>query len=246
MRQQRVDMQMIFQDPSASLDPRLTIGQAIEEAFIIHTSYNKATRREKVVELLKQVGLKPELIDNYPLTLSGGQKQRVGIAKAIALKPSFIVLDESVSALDVSVQAQILTLLNKLHDEYQLTYFFITHDLGVVKHFCNRIMVMYLGMNVEYGDSEKIYKKPLHPYTQSLLASIPKLRAKDSKQEKEEVIVGEVPSPLDAPKGCPFHTRCQHCFSPCLSIKPKLIKIEEGHEVACHLYNEEFNKDLSK
>lgn len=244
MRQQRVDMQMIFQDPSASLDPRLTIGQAIEEAFIIHTSYDKKTRKEKVLELLQQVGLKAELYDSYPRTLSGGQKQRVGIAKALALKPSFIVLDESVSALDVSVQAQILTLLNDLHENHQLTYFFITHDLGVVKHFCNRIMVMYLGMNVEYGDSSKIFDKPLHPYTQSLLASIPKLRAKEVSSDQEEIISGEVPSPLDVPKGCPFHTRCTHCFKPCLSIKPKLIEIEPGHEVACHLYNKEYQNEV--
>lgn len=246
MRQQRIDMQMIFQDPSASLDPRLTIGQTIEEAFIIHTNFNKQTRRQLVLELLEQVGLKPELIDSYPNTLSGGQKQRVGIAKALALKPSFIVLDESVSALDVSVQAQILTLLNKLHEENELTYFFITHDLGVVKHFCNRLMVMYLGSNFEYGDSEKIFKKPLHPYTQSLLASVPKLRTRDEGGDEEEIIQGEVPSPLDAPRGCPFHTRCPKAFGLCKEKRVKLTEVEPEHFVACHLYNKEGEDDFSK
>jgi len=238
MRQQRRDMQMIFQDPAASLNPRMTIGEAIEEAFVIHTDYDKNTRKKLAMELLKQVGLKEEYYNNYPNTLSGGQKQRVGIAKALALKPSFMVLDESVSALDVSVQAQILTLLNNLHDEFDLTYFFITHDLGVVKHFCDRIMVMYLGNNFEYGSAEKIFENPLHPYTQSLLASVPRLRVKGEEQE-EEVIVGEVPSPINVPSGCPFHTRCPKVMDVCKRIKPKLIEIEEEHLVACHLYNKE-------
>jgi peptide/nickel transport system ATP-binding protein len=237
MRQQRRDMQMIFQDPAASLDPRMTIGEAVEEAFIIHTDYDKNARKKLVLELLRQVGLKEEYYYSYPNTLSGGQKQRVGIAKALALKPSFMVLDESVSALDVSVQAQILTLLNELHDQYDLTYFFITHDLGVVKHFCDRIMVMYLGNNFEYGSSEKIFKNPLHPYTQSLLASVPRLRP-IGEEINEQIIEGEVPSPINVPSGCPFHTRCTKCIDVCKKVKPKLINFENEHMVACHLYKE--------
>lgn len=238
MRKQRRDMQMIFQDPAASLDPRMTIGQIIEEGLVIHTNYDAIQRRKIALELLVKVGLKEAYYNSYPNTLSGGQKQRVGIAKALALRPDFMILDESVSALDVSVQAQILTLLEELHEELDLTYLFITHDLGVVKHFCDRIMVMYLGYNFEYGSANKIFKNPLHPYTESLLASVPRLKKK-GEEEMEEIIRGEIPSPINVPSGCSFHTRCPKAFDTCKQVKPKLVLIEEDHAVACHLFSKE-------
>ncbi|MGB4588165.1 MAG: oligopeptide/dipeptide ABC transporter ATP-binding protein [Clostridiaceae bacterium] len=236
MRMQRRDMQMIFQDPAASLDPRMTMGKIIEEGLLIHTNYDQAQRKKIALDLLVKVGLKEAYYDSYPNTLSGGQKQRVGIAKALALKPDFMILDESVSALDVSVQAQILMLLEDLHKELDLTYLFITHDLGVVKHFCDRIMVMYLGYNFEYGSAAKIFKNPLHPYTQSLLASVPRLKKKGAEVE-EEVIKGEIPSPINAPTGCSFHTRCPKAMDICKEVKPKLLLMGEDHSVACHLYD---------
>lgn len=238
MRMQRKDMQMIFQDPAASLDPRMTIGKIIEEGLLIHTDYNAQQRKKVALDLIEKVGLKSAHYDSYPNTISGGQKQRVGIAKALALNPDFLILDESVSALDVSVQAQILKLLKDLHKELDLTYLFITHDLGVAKHFCDRLMVMYLGYNFEYGSASKIFGKPLHPYTQSLLASVPRLKTKEN-ASVEDVIRGEIPSPINAPPGCPFNTRCPHVMEVCRKVKPKLILIEQDHSVACHLYSQE-------
>ena len=243
MRMQRRDMQMIFQDPAASLDPRMTMGKIIEEGLVIHTNYDKDQRTQIALDLLVKVGLKEAYYDSYPNTLSGGQKQRVGIAKALALKPDFMILDESVSALDVSVQAQILKLLEKLHEEMDLTYLFITHDLGVVKHFCDRIMVMYLGYNFEYGSAAKIFKNPLHPYTESLLASVPRLRKKGAEVE-EEVIRGEIPSPINTPSGCSFHTRCPKAMAICKELKPKLQLMDEDHAVACHLYSKEVTHEF--
>ncbi|NCC78737.1 MAG: ATP-binding cassette domain-containing protein [Clostridia bacterium] len=240
MRMQRKDMQMIFQDPAASLDPRMTIGKIIEEGLLIHTDYNAAQRKKVALDLIEKVGLKAAHYDSYPNTISGGQKQRVGIAKALALNPDFLILDESVSALDVSVQAQILKLLTDLHEELDLTYLFITHDLGVVKHFCDRLMVMYLGYNFEYGSAAKIFEKPMHPYTQSLLASVPRLRTREDERE-EDVIRGEIPSPINAPPGCPFNTRCPHAMEVCRKVKPKLILLEEDHSVACHLFSGQEN-----
>jgi oligopeptide/dipeptide ABC transporter ATP-binding protein len=235
MRSIRPDLQMVFQDPAASLDPRQTIGSAIEEVFRIHTDMPANLRHQKAFELLKEVDLKPEHYYAYPNSLSGGMKQRAGIARAIALDPSFVVLDEAVSALDVSVQAQILQLLNRLQKEKNLTYMFITHDLGVVKHFCDRVLVMYLGSECELADSKTLFKHPLHPYTQSLLDAVPRLHL-DQKDEHEEVLQGEVPSPIDLPSGCPFHTRCKKCMEICCQKKPDYIEYEEGHFVACHLY----------
>ncbi|MDD5937821.1 MAG: ATP-binding cassette domain-containing protein [Clostridiales bacterium] len=236
MREMRREMQMIFQDPAASLDPRQSVGKSIEEVFVINTDFPPAVRREKTMDLLEKVGLKREHYWSYPNALSGGQKQRVGIARAIALDTKFVVLDESVSALDVSVQAQILQLLNELSAEKHLTYFFITHDLGVVKHFCDRILVMYLGNVCELADSKELFHNPLHPYTESLLAAVPRLKI-GQEHSTESVLEGDVPSAMNPPKGCPFHTRCSKCMEICGQEKPPIVEREPGHFVACHLYD---------
>ena len=236
MRDMRREMQMIFQDPAASLDPRQSIGKSIEEVYVINTDYPADVRKEKTMELLEKVGLKREHYYSYPHALSGGQKQRVGIARAIALDTKFVVLDESVSALDVSVQAQILQLLNELSEEKHLTYFFITHDLGVVKHFCDRIVVMYLGNVCELAESKALFHNPLHPYTDSLLAAVPRLKL-GQEHSTESVLEGDVPSAMHPPKGCPFHTRCSKCMDICTREKPPIVEQEPGHFVACHLYD---------
>lgn len=236
MREMRREMQMIFQDPAASLDPRQSIGKSIEEVYVINTDYPANVRKEKVMELLEKVGLKREHYYSYPHALSGGQKQRVGIARAIALDTKFVVLDESVSALDVSVQAQILQLLNQLSEEKHLTYFFITHDLGVVKHFCDRILVMYLGNVCELADSKELFHNPLHPYTESLLAAVPRLKI-GQEHSTESVLEGDVPSAMHPPKGCPFHTRCPKSSKVCSQEKPPIVEQTPGHFVACHLYD---------
>ena len=236
MRDMRREMQMIFQDPAASLDPRQSIGKSIEEVYVINTDYPADVRKEKTMELLEKVGLKREHYYSYPHALSGGQKQRVGIARAIALDTKFVVLDESVSALDVSVQAQILQLLNELSEEKHLTYFFITHDLGVVKHFCDRIVVMYLGNVCELAESKELFHNPLHPYTDSLLAAVPRLKL-GQEHSTESVLEGDVPSAMNPPKGCPFHTRCSKCMDICTKEKPPIVEQEPGHFVACHLYD---------
>lgn len=238
MRRIRPDLQMVFQDPAASLDPRETVGHAVEEVFAIHTDMPAAVRKQKTLQLLQKVDLKPEHYYSYPNSLSGGMKQRAGIARAIAMNPSFVVLDEAVSALDVSVQAQILKLLNSLQQEKHLTYLFITHDLGVVKHFCDRVMVMYLGNVCELSDSRDLFAHPLHPYTQSLLAAVPRMRV-NHEDDEQDVLQGEVPSPINPPSGCPFHTRCTKCMDICTRIKPKMVEAAVGHTVACHLYDRE-------
>lgn len=242
MRSIRPDLQMVFQDPAASLDPRQSVGKAVEEVLQIHTNMSKDLRREKTLSLLHQVDLKAEHYYSYPNSLSGGMKQRVGIARAIALDPSFIVLDEAVSALDVSVQAQILQLLNRLQEEKNLTYLFITHDLGVVKHFCDRVMVMYLGRVCELSSCDDLFKKPLHPYTQSLLDAVPRMRL-NQEENDEEILQGEVPSPINPPSGCPFHTRCKKCMDICKETMPKYREVEPGRFVACHLYDKEENQN---
>jgi peptide/nickel transport system ATP-binding protein len=235
MRRLRRNMQMIFQDPAASLDSRQSVGKAISEVFAINTDYSPNVRKEKAIALLEQVGLKREHYNSYPHTLSGGQKQRVGIARAIALDPKFVVLDESVSALDVSVRAQILELLNDLSIKKKLTYLFITHDLGVVKYFCDRLLVMYLGHACEIGDSRLIFSNPLHPYTVSLLAAVPRPVVTGNPRE-DLVLQGEVPSVVTPPTGCPFHTRCVHCMPVCRQMVPAMVKVQPGHQVACFLH----------
>ncbi|WP_430790360.1 ABC transporter ATP-binding protein [Virgibacillus flavescens] len=226
------DMQMIFQDPFASLNPRQRIGNALEEVFVIHTDLPKNEREKRVRALLVEVGLKEEHYERYPHEFSGGQRQRIGIARAIALNPSLIVCDEAVSALDVSVQAQIIRLLVNLQAKYQLTYMFISHDLGVVRHMCDRVLVMYLGKMVELGTAEQIFKNPLHPYTRALLSAIP--RPVPGRKKERVRLEGDLPSASDYPTGCPFHTRCPIAQEHCKVEVPEWREVEEGHFVACH------------
>ncbi|WP_023603658.1 ABC transporter ATP-binding protein [Aliivibrio logei] len=236
MRSLRQDMQIIFQDPTESLNPRHTIEMILEEPFIIHCIGTAKERKEWVKDLLVKVGLSPSAITRYPHEFSGGQKQRIGIARAIALKPKLIVCDESVSALDVSVQAQIINLLFDLQKEMNLALIFIAHDLSVVKHISDKVAVMYLGKIVEYGNSEDLYHSPKHPYTEALLSAIPvahpRLRGK-----KRIILKGDVPSPINPPKGCRFSTRCPKAEKRCVEIEPQRQCIDSAeHDVACHLY----------
>lgn len=232
LKKYKKDMQMIFQDPFASLNPRQRIGDALEEVFVIHGSLSKADRQKRVRELLVEVGLQEDHYNRYPHEFSGGQRQRIGIARAIALNPSLIVCDEAVSALDVSVQAQIIRLLIDLQKRYQLTYMFISHDLGVVKHMCDRVLVMYLGTMVELGSSDQIYKNPSHPYTRALLSAIP--RPIPGRKKERIKLEGDLPSASNYPTGCPFHTRCPLAEEHCKTVVPEWREIEEGHFVACH------------
>jgi oligopeptide/dipeptide ABC transporter ATP-binding protein len=226
------EMQMIFQDPYASLDPRQRIGAALEEVFVIHTKMTKAEREERVMQLLKEVGLKEEHYDRYPHEFSGGQRQRIGIARAIALNPSLVICDEAVSALDVSVQAQIIKLLKDIQEKHRLTYLFISHDLGVVRHFCNRVLVMYLGSTVELAPSHELYANPLHPYTKALLSAIP--RPKPGVKKERIRLEGDLPNPANPPKGCPFHTRCPIATERCKQERPEWKEVAPNHYVACH------------
>ncbi|PLT28956.1 ABC transporter ATP-binding protein [Peribacillus deserti] len=226
------EMQMIFQDPYASLNPKQRIGDALEEALIIHTDLGAAERRSKVVQLLKEVGLKEEHYDRYPHEFSGGQRQRIGIARAISINPSFIVCDEPVSALDVSVQAQVIKLLKDLQQKHGLTYMFVSHDLGVVRHLCDRVLVMYLGQMVELAPVEKLYENPTHPYTEALLSAIP--RPVVGKKRERIRLQGDLPSPTDPPPGCAFHTRCPLATERCKMERPAWREIEDGHYIACH------------
>lgn len=226
------DMQMVFQDPFASLNPRQRIGHALEEVFVIHTDLDKNERKKRVLQLLREVGLKEEHYGRYPHEFSGGQRQRIGIARAIALNPSLIVCDEAVSALDVSVQAQVIKLLKDLQEKYKLTYMFISHDLGVVKHMCDRVLVMYLGTMVELGSSKQIYHNPQHPYTKALLSAIP--RPVPGRKKMRVKLQGDIPSASNYPAGCPFHTRCPLAQDHCRTKVPEWREVEEGHFVACH------------
>jgi oligopeptide/dipeptide ABC transporter ATP-binding protein len=226
------EMQMIFQDPYASLNPKQRIGDALEEALIIHTQLSAQARREKVIKLLNEVGLKEEHYERYPHEFSGGQRQRIGIARAISINPSFIVCDEPVSALDVSVQAQVIKLLKDLQEKHALTYLFVSHDLGVVRHLCNRVLVMYLGQMVELAPVEKLYENPTHPYTEALLSAIP--RPVVGRKRERIRLTGDLPSPSNPPTGCPFHTRCPIAKDHCATEKPAWRQIDDGHFIACH------------
>jgi oligopeptide/dipeptide ABC transporter ATP-binding protein len=226
------EMQMIFQDPYASLNPKQRIGDALEEALIIHTDLPARERREKVVKLLNEVGLKEDHYERYPHEFSGGQRQRIGIARAISINPSFIVCDEPVSALDVSVQAQVIKLLKDLQEKHALTYLFVSHDLGVVRHLCNRVLVMYLGQMVELAPVEKLYENPTHPYTEALLSAIP--RPTVGRKRERIRLTGDLPSPSNPPTGCPFHTRCPIAKDHCATEKPAWRQIDDGHFIACH------------
>lgn len=231
MREVRRNLQVIFQDPYGCLDPRKTVEQIIAEPLAVHKIGTKEERKQKVRELMDVVGLSPAHIYRYPHEFSGGQRQRIGIARALILNPKLIICDEPVSALDVSIQSQVLNLLNDLQDKYGLTYIFIAHGLPVVKYISDRIGVMYLGKMVEMSDAEAIYAKPLHPYTQALMSAIP---IPDPTYKKEEIILeGEIPSPLNPPSGCHFHTRCRFAEPKCSQEEPPFIEYEKGHYVAC-------------
>lgn len=235
MRRLRRDMQIIFQDPYASLNPRHTVEKIIGEPLLIHGVKNAKERTSRVKELLEVVGLSAYHASRYPHQFSGGQRQRIGIARALANNPKLIICDEPVSALDVSVQAQILNLMEALRDEFNLTYIFIAHDLSVVKHISDRVGVMYLGRMVELTSKDKLYDDAKHPYTQALLSAVPD---PDPDIEKERVILkGDVPSPADPPAGCAFHTRCPMAMDICKSVRPAFIPVEDNHFVACHLYD---------
>ena len=232
----RKDMQMIFQDPYASLNPRMTVGEIIKEPMIIHNIYNSDDEREnRVVELLQIVGLKPDHIRRYPSEFSGGQRQRIGIARALAVNPKFIVCDEPISALDVSIQAQVVNLLESIQKEMGLSYLFIAHDLSMVKHISDKIGVMYLGHIVEMGDSNDVYHRPLHPYTTALLSAIPIPDPDTAKSKARIVLEGEIPSPINPPAGCPFSTRCPKAIDRCHKETPKPVKVG-NRSVSCILY----------
>ena len=235
MHPYRRKMQMIFQDPYASLNPRFTVGEMIEEPMKVYGMYDKKTRMERVQELMETVGLKPDHIRRYPHEFSGGQRQRIGIARTLALNPEFIVCDEPFSALDVSIQAQIINLLEKIQDEQKLSYIVIAHDLTAVRHISHNIGVMYLGHMVEIGPADQVYGNPLHPYTKALIASIPVASPNAAGMINRVILKGEVPSPIDVPSGCPFSTRCQYCTAKCKEHVPELRNVD-GRKVACVLY----------
>ena len=234
LRAIRRDMQIIFQDPYASLNPRMTVADIVGEPLDIHKlAKNKKERNEKVKEILENVGLGAEYMHRYPHEFSGGQRQRIGVARALAVDPKLIIADEPVSALDVSVQAQVVNLLQDLQKEYGLTYLFIAHDLSVVKHISDRVAVMYLGKIVELTDKKELFNNPMHPYTQSLLSAIPEA---DPRKKKDRIILeGDVPSPVDPPSGCRFHPRCPKAFEPCSVKEPEFKEYGKGHFAACHL-----------
>ncbi|MDO4493636.1 MAG: ATP-binding cassette domain-containing protein [Clostridia bacterium] len=232
----RRKMQIIFQDPSASLDPRMTVGEIVGEALDIHKlAANRAERRERVNELLVSVGLNTEHSNRFPHEFSGGQQQRIGIARALAVRPEFIVCDEPISALDVSIQSQIVNMLEDLQQEMGLTYLFIAHDVSVVRHISDRIGVMYLGCMVELADSCELCSHPVHPYTQTLLSAVPLPDPEKSRTRKRILLEGDIPSPIDPPSGCRFHTRCPHAMGVCKEKRPVLKECAPGHFCACHL-----------
>jgi oligopeptide/dipeptide ABC transporter ATP-binding protein len=237
LRKVRRDMQIIFQDPYSSLNPRMTVEAIVGEGLKIHgLATTRSEIRERVGALLEKVGLQASFMDRYPHEFSGGQRQRIGIARAVALEPKFIVCDESVSALDVSVQAQVINLLQDIQNELSLSYLFIAHDLSVVRHISDRVAVMYLGRVVELADTGELFKYPAHPYTQALLSAIP---IPDPTKRRERIILrGDVPSPVNPPSGCPFHTRCPAAYDRCRKEVPDFNEIASGHSVACHLYDE--------
>ncbi|QOR67098.1 dipeptide ABC transporter ATP-binding protein [Cytobacillus suaedae] len=237
MRKKRKDLQIIFQDPYASLNPRQTVSQILEEALAIQNVVPANERRQKIVDLLETVGIGAHQIDRHPHEFSGGQRQRIGIARALSVNPKLVICDEAVSALDVSIQAQVLNLLKDLQRKFSLTYLFISHDLGVVRHISDRIIVMYLGKIVEIGDKKSLFENPQHPYTRALLSAIP---STNLDEKKERIILkGDVPSPINPPAGCRFHTRCPFAMDRCASEEPVLHSVPgKEHQAACHLIEE--------
>ena len=235
-KQIRRDMQMIFQDPYTSLNPRKKIGEILDEVLEIHGMTDRTQRMDLTLQIMEKVGLRAEHYYRYPHEFSGGQRQRVGIARALILNPDFIVCDEPVSALDVSIQSQVINLLLDLKEERKLTYLFIAHDLSVVSYISDRIGVMYLGQLVEEADTKTLFSQPLHPYTQALISAVPEIDAQDRRQRI--ILNGSLPSPLDPPAGCPFHTRCPHAKPFCSTLRPKLQEIAPGHKVKCFLYGD--------
>lgn len=234
LREIRKDIQMVFQDPYASLNPMQMVGSIIAEPIMNYHNRSLKSLKNEVIELLRKVGLPEDAYYKYAHEFSGGQRQRIGIARALALRPKLIIADEPVSALDVSVQSQVLNLLKELQNEFDLTFLFIAHDLSVVKHMSDRIGVMYLGNIVEIADKEHIYDEPLHPYTQALISAIP---VPDPRKKSNRIVLeGDIPSPANPPKGCPFHPRCPKAMTTCSLSKPTLKEVKSGHSVACHLY----------
>jgi oligopeptide/dipeptide ABC transporter ATP-binding protein len=233
LRPLRREMQMIFQDPYASLNPRKRVGQIVGDPLKIHGIGSRAERKKRVQELLETVGLSPEHYNRFPHEFSGGQRQRIGVARALALRPKLIIADEPVSALDVSIQSQILNLLEDLQEEFQLTYIFIAHDLGVVRHVSDRIAVMYLGKLVEVSPAEELYERPIMPYTEALLSAVPVPDPDLSERRERIVLTGDVPSPIDPPSGCRFHPRCRYMTDVCKRVEPPLTDYD-GHLAACH------------
>lgn len=234
LRPMRREMQMVFQDPQASLNPRKRIGQAIADPLKLHGLAKGSDLRDRVNALLERVGLGPEHADRFPHEFSGGQRQRIGIARALALQPSLIVADEPVSALDVSIQAQIINLLEDLQDEFDLTYLFVAHDLSVVRHVSDRIAVMYLGKVVEIGPADAVCSKPIHPYTRSLLGAVPIPDPRENAAREQHILEGDVPSPSNPPAGCRFHTRCPRATDECTTVEPPLADYGGDHWAACH------------
>ena len=235
LRKQRPQMQMIFQDPQDSLNPRMTVGSIISEPMLEHQSIRRKERRERVEELLNSVGLDPNVTNRYPHEFSGGQRQRIGIARALSLSPDFIICDEPIAALDVSIQAQVINLLEDLQEEFGLTYLFISHDLSMIRHIADRVAVMYLGRIVELASSRELYSRPLHPYTKALLSAVPLHDPVLEKKRKRTILIGDVPSPADPPSGCHFSTRCPIAEENCFKVTPEYREISSVHSVACHL-----------
>ncbi len=226
---------MVFQDPYSSLNPRMTVSDIIGEPLDVHKMYNdKKEREERILQLMSEVGLNSEHASRYAHEFSGGQRQRIGIARSLALNPDFIVCDEPVSALDVSIQAQVINMFDELQDKKDLTYLFIAHDLLVVRHISDRIAVMYLGKMVELADADEIYNRPLHPYSQSLLSAVPIPDPKIARANQRIALTGDIPSPLNAPSGCPFRTRCRYATEQCAEVMPEFKEVSKGHFVACH------------